>query len=125
MGTSPMGTWDASIGDEERRRRLARLDAVLNILESAHDRGLTEMTPRMWALITEACPGITLSWAIADAIEEVFEAQAPLMIRPFGQAGTRRRGFREALPAGLLPAPERAAAAPLVFRQGRPPTPLD
>ncbi|HET9050588.1 MAG TPA: hypothetical protein VFO60_02730 [Candidatus Dormibacteraeota bacterium] len=124
MGSSPMGTWDASIGDDERRRRLARFDAVLNILESAHDRGLTEMTPRMWAMITEACPGITLSWTIVDAIEEVFEAQAPLMVRPFGNV-TRRRGFRESLPAGVLPAPERTPVAPLAFRHGRLPHAAD
>jgi hypothetical protein len=120
VGSSALGTWDATVDDGDRRRRLADLDAALDILESAHDLGLSVMTPRLWALVSQHCPGIAVNQTIAEAIEQVFDAQEPLMVRlHIEHLGVRPRGARETLPVGLGRAEDPTTATPLVFRPSR------
>ena len=120
MGSSVIGTWDAPVDDVDRRCRLAQLDAALDLLESAHDLGLTVMTARLWSLVSAHCPGIAVNQSIADAIEQVFDAQEPLMVRiHVDDHAQRPRGARESLPVGLGRREDPATAAPLVFRPAR------
>lgn len=120
VGCSFIGTWDAPVDDSDRRRRLAELDAALELLEAAHDLGLTMMTARLWSLVSARCPGIAVNQTIADAIEQVFDAQEPLMVRiQVDNPVHRPRGARESLPIGLGRREDPATAAPLVFRPAR------
>jgi hypothetical protein len=120
VGSSAQGSWDAPVDDAGRRRRLANLDAALGILEAAHDLGLEVMTPRLWSQVSARCPGVAVNQTIAEAIEQVFEAQEPLMVRPhIEQLSIRPRGARETLPLGLGRREDPATATPLVFRPAR------
>ena len=120
MGSSVIGTWDAPVDDADRRRRLVQLDAALDLLESAHDLGLTMMTPRLWSVVSAHCPGISVNQTIAAAIDQVFDAQEPLMVRVhLDNQAMRPRGARESLPVGLGRREDPATAAPLVFRPAR------
>ena len=77
---------------QERRQRLQRLDDCLYLLESAHEAGMTMVNGRIEAAVRERVPTIIEGMTIADAIEEVFRIQEPLMALPEPERpGTERR----------------------------------
>jgi hypothetical protein len=84
---------------DERRDRLRRLDACLDVLEDAHLRGEVEVSTWVAARVRAYAASVTAGMPVADAIEEVFSAQEPCLtgFRP-DAAMARPRGAGPASP---------------------------
>lgn len=65
---------------DERRHRLQRLDDCLQLFESAHEKGMVTITPVIADAVRERVPRVIAGMPIADAIEEVFRLQEPLLL---------------------------------------------